>query len=162
MHTGRLDSIQVSDGGVPKRPVAEAEVGSGGLRGDWQRERRYHGGPLRAVSLYSAEVIAALRAEGHPISPGSTGENLTLSGLPWQAVVPGAELRVGEVRLRVESFASPCQKIAASFAGGSSKRVSQELHPGWSRAYASVLSPGRVRVGDAVVLRPPPSAPQQP
>jgi len=152
MSTGRLASIQRSDGGVPKRPVAEAEVTSGGLAGDRQRDLRYHGGPLRAVSLFSAEVIAALQAEGHLISAGSTGENLTVAGVPWSEVVPGAELRVGAVRLRVESFASPCQKIGASFADGDSARISQKLHPGWSRVYASVLAAGRVRAGDAVEL----------
>ncbi|MBI5066890.1 MAG: MOSC domain-containing protein [Deltaproteobacteria bacterium] len=153
--TGRLDSIQLSDGGVPKRPVAEAAVGAGGLAGDRQRDLRYHGGPLRAVCLFSAEVITALRAEGHPILPGGTGENLTVSGLPWGEVVPGAELAVGPVLLRVESYAAPCQNISGSFAGRASARISQKLHPGWSRVYASVVAPGAVRVGDAVVLRPP-------
>lgn len=155
VRTGRIDSIQLSGGGVPKRPVGEAAVGAGGLAGDRQRDLRHHGGPLRAVSISSAEVIAALRAEGHPILPGSTGENLTVSGLPWDEVVPGAELSVGEVRLRVESYAAPCGNIAGSFAGGASARISQELHPGWSRIYASVRSGGTVRVGDALTLHHP-------
>jgi MOSC domain-containing protein YiiM len=155
VRTGRLDSIQLSDGGVPKRPVPEAAVGVEGLAGDRQRDLRHHGGPLRAVCLFSAEVIAALRSEGHPIAAGSTGENLTLSGLPWSEVVPGAELTVGEVRLRVESYAAPCETIAGSFADRRSARISQKAHPGWSRVYASVAAPGRVRAGDAVLLRPP-------
>lgn len=151
--TGRLESINVSAaGGVPKRPVPRAAIGAGGVEGDRQRDRRHHGGPERAVSLFSAEVIAALGAEGHPIAPGTTGENLTVSGVPWREVVPGAELRVGPVRLVVTSYTVPCGKIAASFSDGDSERISQELHPGWSRVYARVLEPGSVRVGDPVVV----------
>lgn len=152
MAAGRLESIQVSDGGVPKLPVREAAITARGLEGDRQRDLRFHGGPERAVSLYSAEAIAALAGEGHPIRPGSTGENLTVSGLPWGEVVPGAELRVGSVRLLVTAYAAPCRNIAASFAGGEFGRVSQKAHPGWSRVYARVMEEGVVRVGDPVAL----------
>jgi hypothetical protein len=37
-------------------------------------------------------------------------------------------------------------------------RVSQKVHPGWSRVHAWGLAPGRLRPGDAVVLAPPPAA----
>lgn len=161
MRQGRLQSINVSDGGVPKRPVAEAHVGPEGVAGDRHRDVLHHGGPERAVSLYSAEVIASLAAEGHPIQPGTTGENLTVSGLAWREIVPGTELRVGPVRLLVTSFTSPCEKIAGSFADGAFARISQKVHPGWSRVYARVLEGGVVRVGDAVQSTPgaPPPSP---
>jgi MOSC domain-containing protein YiiM len=152
MAGARLESINVSDGGVPKLPIAEAAVTARGVEGDRQRDLRVHGGPERAVSIYAAEVIAALAAEGHPISAGSTGENLTVSGLSWVEVVPGAELRVGPVRLVVTRYVSPCWKIASSFAGGEFVRISHEAHPGWSRVYARVLQGGVVRVGDPVEL----------
>jgi MOSC domain-containing protein YiiM len=138
---------------VPKRAVPSARVAASGVEGDRQRDLRFHGGPARAVCLYALERIEALAAEGHPIAPGSTGENLTLEGLEWGLVVPGVELRVGpEVRLAVSSFTVPCSKIRSSFADGEFHRMSQKLHPGWSRVYARVLAPGTVRVGDEVVL----------
>jgi MOSC domain-containing protein YiiM len=146
----RIESINVSDGGVPKHPVPEAVVGEEGLAEDRHADLRHHGGPERAVSLYASEVIAALAAEGHPISAGSTGENLTVSGLRWTEIVPGTELRVGPVRLLVTRYVTPCYKIKASFTGGAFDRISHERHPGWSRVYARVLEGGRVRVGDAV------------
>ena len=149
---GRIDSINVSRGGLPKRPVAEAEVTTEGVEGDWQSDRRYHGGPERAVVIFSAERIAALQAEGHPIGTGTTGENLTLSGLDWTDVVPGARLEIGEVRLEVTKFTAPCANIAPSFTGRDIARLSQKSRPGWSRVCARVLAPGRVRVGDSVRL----------
>jgi MOSC domain-containing protein YiiM len=154
MRTGRVESINVSDGGVPKRPVARAAIRAAGVEGDRQRDLRVHGGPERAVSILSLEVIEALVGEGHPIQPGSTGENLTVSGLPWAEVAPGAELVVGEARLRITGYAAPCSNIETSFADGAVERISQKRHPGFSRVYARVLAPGEVRVGDAVALVP--------
>ena len=150
---GRLDSINVSDGGVPKRPTLEATITTDGVEGDRQRDRRYHGGPDRAVTLFSTERIAAMQAEGHPIAPGTTGENLTLSGIDWSRATPGARLEIGEVRLEITRYATPCANIAGSFTGGDIARVAQKANPGWSRVYTRVLAPGRIRVGDEVVLR---------
>src|SRR3569832_2171795 len=78
-----VHQISVSDGGVPKLPVWEAKVSEQGLSGDRQRNLKFHGGPDRAVCLYSLELIEHLQAEGHPIDAGAAGENLTLSGLDW-------------------------------------------------------------------------------
>ena len=54
---GRIHAINLSDGGVPKTPVAEAEVTPTGLIGDRQEDTEHHGGPERAVCIYSLEVI---------------------------------------------------------------------------------------------------------
>ena len=147
---GTLVSINVSNGGVPKRPLPACVVTAGGLQGDRQRDLRYHGGPDRAVSLFSEDLIAALRAEGHPISAGTIGENFTLKGILWTEMIPGATLDVGEVRIELTDYAAPCNNIAASFQRRYIGRVSQQANPGWSRLYARVLKEGTVRVGDAV------------
>jgi MOSC domain-containing protein YiiM len=152
---GRVARINANPaGGVPKRRVPNAEVTVSGLRGDRQRDRRYHGGPNRAVSVYALERIEALRAEGHPIEPGSCGENLTVAGIDWASLAVGDLLRIGdEVRLEVTGFASPCSKIAASFTEGAFTRISQKLHPAWSRIYTRVLAEGTVREGDRVEVQ---------
>jgi len=148
---GRLESINVSRGGVPKHPVREAFVGELGIEGDRQRYP-FHGGTDRAVTLFSLEMIRALQAEGHPIDIGTTGENLTVSGLEWDALVPGVELQIGSVRLAVTKFALPCQTITESFVDGRITRISHKLHTGASRVCARVVTAGTVRVGDAVSL----------
>ena len=150
---GVIHQISVSRGGVPKLAVPEAEVTVNGLTGDRQRNRRFHGGPQRAVCLFSLDVIARLRAEGHPIAPGTTGENVTVGGLDWSCVRPGTRLRLGEtVLLEVTRYTAPCANIAASFADGDVTRIAHKLHPHESRVYASVLTPGRIRTGDAVAI----------
>jgi MOSC domain-containing protein YiiM len=100
------------------------------------------------------DLIHILRAEGHPIAPGTIAENVTLAGVDWSLMVPGTRLHIGEVELEVTSYVHPCKNIAASFADGDSTRVSQKVHPGWSRLYAKVLQPGLVRVGSPVSITP--------
>jgi MOSC domain-containing protein YiiM len=133
--TGKVVQINVNpNGGVPKHAIASTEITTKGVRGDKQRDRRFHGGPQRAVSLYSYERIQALQAEGHPIAPGSTGENLTIGGLDWAVLHVGDRLRIGELVVEITSYAAPCTNISGSFADGLSKRISQKLHPGWSNS----------------------------
>lgn len=152
---GRVASLNVSPGGVPKRPVAEAEVGPLGMAGDRQRNLKYHGGPERALCLYALERIDALRAEGHPVVPGALGENVTVSGLDWDAVVPGRRLRIGAATVEIASFTTPCRTITGCFGDGRPGRVSHRTHPGWSRVYARVVYGGIIRLADPVVLLPP-------
>ena len=149
-------SINTSNGGVPKLPVGGSRriaVGKGGVAGDRQRDLRYHGGPERAVCLYSSERIAALQAEGHHVEVGSLGENLTLAGIDWALMTTGTSVRVGSVTLELTRPAAPCAKLTGFFAEGDFTRVSEKLHPGWSRMYARVLEEGAVQVGDPVEVR---------
>ena len=138
---------------MPKVAVREAVLTPGGLEGDRQRDLRYHGGTKRALCLFALERVLELQAEGHPIFPGSTGENLTVVGLEWSGLVPGARLALGaEAVVEITSYTVPCKNIAGSFAGGEFKRISQKVHPGNSRLYARVLRPGRLAVGQPVKL----------
>ncbi len=152
--SGRVVQVNVSPtGGVPKLPVEAAEVGPTGLAGDAVRYTKIHGGPERAVCLFSAEVIARLQAEGHPIAPGTTGENLTLEGIEWERLEAGDVLAVGEsVRLQLTTRVEPCRTIRASFKGGGFKRIKPAAHPAETRWYTRVLAVGAVRTGDTVTV----------
>jgi MOSC domain-containing protein YiiM len=149
--TGRILQINISDGGVPKRSIPEGEVTATGLVGDWQRDRRHHGGPTRALCLFSLEHIQALQAEGHPIYPGAIGENVTIAGLDWERMVVGDRLQLGaEVTIEITGTAAPCNNIAGAFTDESFVRVSAKVNPGWARFYARVVQTGRIRPGDVV------------
>lgn len=150
---GRIFQLNVSDGGVPKLAVREALLTQGGLEGDRQQDLRYHGGPERALCLFALERVLELQVEGHPIFPGSVGENLTVVGLDWSRLTPGARLALGEEALvEITSYTAPCKNIGDSFTGGDFKHISQKVHPGHSRLYARVLRPGRLAVGQSVTL----------
>ena len=150
---GRIVQISVSPGGVPKLPVDAARITTAGVEGDAQRDRQHHGGPDRAVCVYSMDAIRALVAEGHVVAPGTLGENVTVEGLDWHNVAPGARLRLGAgVLLEVTRYTSPCFNIKTAFADGEFGRISQKRHPGWSRVYTRVLREGTIRTGDLAEL----------
>ena len=148
---GYIFQLNCSDGGVPKRPVREAQLTSTGLACDKQAKRKIHGGPERALCLYALERITELQDEGHPIFPGSVGENVTVVGVDWKTLEPGSRLALGdEVIIEISSYTSPCQTIAASFIDGEFKRISQKKHPGESRLYARVIQTGKLETGQTV------------
>ncbi|HET7632602.1 MAG TPA: MOSC domain-containing protein [Gemmatimonadaceae bacterium] len=142
-----VESLNISDGGVPKRAVPKARVTAAGMVGDRQRDLRSHGGPDRALCVWAAELIEALRAEGHPIRAGDAGENLTLRGVNWAAMQAGARFRVGTVEAEVTGFTTPCDNLRPFFIEQRFSRISHKVHPGWSRVYARVLVEGEVAVG---------------
>jgi MOSC domain-containing protein YiiM len=144
--------INRSDGGVPKLHVPSARITVNGLETDRHADVVHHGGPDRAVCLFSVERILALQGEGHPIYPGSAGENLTLAGLQWDSITPGATLDIAQVRVVITSYTTPCRTIRDSFMDHHISRISQKVNPGWSRVYARVLREGIVTVGDPVIL----------
>jgi MOSC domain-containing protein YiiM len=149
---GRIARINVSSGGVPKRPVTRARVTRLGIEGDAHRNTKLHGGPDRALCLFSIEQIEALQAEGHPVQPGALGENLTLAELDWASVRPEDVFRLGEeVLVQITRFTRPCANVRTAFRDGAYSRVSQTRHPGWSRVYARVLVPGDIATGDPAV-----------
>ncbi|MFQ4138902.1 MOSC domain-containing protein [Nodosilinea sp. PGN35] len=154
---GQVAQINVSPGGVPKLPVVSAQVTGAGLEGDRQRHLKFHGGPDRALCLWSFDLIAELQRQGHPIAPGSAGENLTLAGLDWPSLGPGHQLQLGDqVRVEITDYAAPCRTVMGCFSDRRFSRISQKHHPGSSRLYARVLQDGVVTTGDrALVITPP-------
>jgi MOSC domain-containing protein YiiM/GNAT superfamily N-acetyltransferase len=153
---GRIYQLNVSPGGVPKLPVAEAHVGLQGLDGDAHHHDHVHGGPHRAVCLLALEAIERVQADGHAIEPGAVGENLTTTGIELATLDVGTRLAIGEeVVLEISGPANPCDVIKHVFVGGKSGRISILLHPTDSRMYARVLAEGTVREGDAIRVLPP-------
>jgi MOSC domain len=150
---GVVAQLNRSDGGVPKTPVDHVEVGWRGVEGDRQRSRQHHGRPWQALCIWSTEVIAEFAADGHPITAGSAGENVTVSGLDWSTVRPGVRLRLGSVLCEVSAWALPCTHNRAWFSDGDFNRMHHERGP-VSRAYATVLEPGAIATGDLAILNP--------
>ena len=100
----------------------------------------------------SKKKIEALKKEGHPISPGSTGENLTIEGIDWSLMTSGATLSVGEAKIELTWPAPPCKTIKDSFTDGQFIRISEKKNPGFSRWYARVLKEGLVCKNDKVII----------
>ncbi len=149
-----IASVQRSDGGVPKLPVERALVSEQGMEWDWQSNRKHHGGPERALCLYSQELIDQLVLEGHPIYPGAVGENVTISGVDWREMQPGVRVLLGPVQCVITAFADPCNTIRDAFLDQRFVRISDKVNPGWSRVYVRVEHGAALAVGDLVLVKP--------
>jgi MOSC domain-containing protein YiiM len=144
-----LTQLNVSGGGMPKLPVAEARVTREGVAGDWQRNRKYHGGPNRAVCVYSEELYGWLRDQGVDVAAGAVGENFTTRGVDLQRLAKGDRLRVGDACvIELTDVRVPCNNL---------KKWDvdlPELIVGRSGWVAKVVAEGTVRPGDAIEVLP--------
>jgi MOSC domain-containing protein YiiM len=158
--TPYLVQINISRGGLPKRPVPEAAATPLGLEGDSWNHPAIHGGPRQAVLLIAAETIEDLVARGYAVYPGALGENLTTRGLDRRQLRPGQQLRVGGVLLELTKIRTPCSTLDVY-----GPTIKQEIYdkrvqagdpasPRWAMSgfYASVIEPGRLRVNDIITV----------
>jgi len=151
--SGRVAHLHAGPGGLPKPAVHHLTIGWRGADGDQQASRKHHGAPWQALCVWSVEAIDALRALGHPVTPGGAGENITVAGLPWHELRAGVRLRVGTVLCELSAWALPCKQTSHCFTDGDFMVMHHDRGP-YSRIYATVLEPGVVTVGDTATLEP--------
>ncbi|MGA2584230.1 MAG: MOSC domain-containing protein [Tepidisphaeraceae bacterium] len=144
----RLVQLSVSPGGMPKLAVAAAMVSAEGVAGDWQRNRKYHGGPDRAVCVFSVELYDWLRERGIDLAPGSVGENFTTSGIDLPALSQGNRLRVGDCLIEITKIRVPCKNLD-QWHPDLAKAMNEPGRSGW---VARVLESAVVRPGDLIEL----------
>ncbi|HMD47864.1 MAG TPA: hypothetical protein VKG79_02145, partial [Bryobacteraceae bacterium] len=70
---GYIVQINISPGGIPKRPVSEATITFEGIRGDAWAHPDIHGGPNQALLVITEEGIAELASQGFPVYAGALG-----------------------------------------------------------------------------------------
>ena len=145
---GTLVQLNISNGGMPKLPLQRALVTRSGVAGDWQRVRKYHGGPDRAVCLFSEELYAWLRGQGvQNVVNGSIGENFTTRGIQLMKLNAGDRLRVGDqCVIELTDVRAPCRQL----------KMWDERFPklivGRSGWVAKVVTEGEVNAGDEIVV----------
>jgi MOSC domain-containing protein YiiM len=144
--TGILAQISVSPGGMPKLPVPTALVTAQGVAGDRQRNLKYHGGPDRAVCLYSEEWYAWLREQGVDLAFGQVGENFTTRGIDLLTLAEGDHLSVGECLIQLTSVRVPCKQLNMWHPN------LFEMIKGRTGWLARVVRPGTVKTGDVIAL----------
>ncbi len=109
---GILIQLSISPGGMPKLPIPEGRVTKDGVEGDWQKNRKYHGGPDRAICLFSEELYQWLADEhGIELKSGSVGENFTTRGIDLLSLKPGDQLRAGDCVIEITDVRIPCRNL---------------------------------------------------
>ena len=150
---------QVEDDGdlvataIYKQPVAtRVAVRRLNLDGDQQADLTVHGGPDKAVYLYSVEHYPEWQREFPNLTfdYGQFGENLTVQGLREHEVFIGDRYRMGSAILQVTQPRAPCFKLGIRF--GRPRMVKQFLQSGKTGFYCAVLEEGDVGHGDDIAL----------
>ena len=158
--TGHIIQINISRGGVPKRPIPEGVITPLGLEGDMFAHPEIHGGARQAVLLIAAETVDELIARGYPLYYGALGENLTTRGLDYRQLRIGQTLRAGGAILEITKLRAPCSTLDVY-----GPTIKQEIYdarvkagdhttPRWGMGgfYASVIEPGPVHTNDIIAV----------
>jgi MOSC domain-containing protein YiiM len=150
--------------GIVKAPQADKVwLRFGGLEGDEQGDRVFHGGPEKAVHHYASEHYLQwrLRYPDSPVAmaPGVFGENVSTTGMTEQTVHIGDLYRVGSALLQVSQGRQPCWRLNRRLQRDDAARTMQDAGAtGW---YYRVLQEGWIGPGDLLELveRPQPEWP---
>ncbi len=139
--------------GIHKEPIrGRVAVRRHNLAGDGQADLSVHGGPDKAVYAYPIENYWywSEQLPGRELPFGIFGENLTVEGLPEDAVHIGDELQLGSARLAVTQPRLPCFKLGIRF--GDADMVPRFLASNRPGYYLAVLEEGDLGAGDAVEI----------
>ena len=141
---------------IDKQPISgPLALGSEGLEGDAQADRRFHGGPERALLAYDHGHYAGWREElgRGELPPGSFGENLTVVGLSESEACIGDRFSLGLAVVQISQPRVPCVKLARRLA--TPDIVARAFATGRTGFYLRVLREGRVSAGPLVLLERP-------
>lgn len=142
----KIISINISPGGIPKKPVPSIRVTINGLEGDGHNHAKHYD-PIQAVCLQDVEQLEELSRIGYPLSPGAGGENLTVCNLHVNSLPLGTVLQFsGGVVLEISKIRKPCYVMDA-------------IHPqlkvdalGRHGMYAKVLEAGILNTGETMQI----------
>lgn len=125
-----------------------------GLEGDFQADRRVHGGLDKAIHHYAAEnydlLKQALPHLAEKFNPGTIGENFSTNNFTEENIHIGDIFTVGSAIIQVSQPRRPCWKLNHRYGNGHlAKFVVDQQITGW---YYRVLQAGKLQVGDDLVL----------
>jgi MOSC domain-containing protein YiiM len=154
VNIGQARSIQNAKAsgqtGIYKMPVYEpVPITQDGLPGDAICDVENHGGVDQAVYLFGTLDYAWWSTQiGRELSPGTFGENLTISELESADFSIGDRLHIGSVILEVTAPRIPCVTLAVRM--GDPTFVKQFRYAERPGLYCRVIQAGSVQVGDPV------------
>jgi MOSC domain-containing protein YiiM len=134
--------------GGDKGGVPHATLRLQGFEGDGQGDLVNHGGPDKAVCVFSFDEYPHWeQVLQRPLPPGSFSENLTIRGLDDADACIGDVFQAGGALLQVAQPRMPCAKLAAKL--GEPQLVKWIADANRTGFYMRVLTEGSVARGDA-------------
>lgn len=147
IYRGKEALSGISKSQVNRSVIVTAE----GLAGDEQADLVNHGGPDKAICVYSFDHYAHWENVLHRKLPlGSFGENLTVQNMREDEVHIGDTFRLGEALVQISQPRQPCWKLAMKW--GLEELPLLVIESGATGFYFRVLRAGEVKAGDELVL----------
>lgn len=140
--------------GIFKTPLSgPVQIDEMGLLGDAICNKKHHGGIDQAIYIEGGETLKWWEAElGHPLSPGTFGENLVIDAIDNRDIAVGDRFTAGGVILEATSARIPCATFAAKMNDRMFvKRYAKAARPG---IYCRVIAGGIIQAGMAVAYTP--------
>ena len=165
LQTGRIESLQVGlpeklrtaqnrtwESAIAKKPVQGAvSLGEENFAGDYQANRKYHGGPDKAVCAYSCEHFPVWNARFELTLPGGAfGENLTVADLTEDKICVGDVLAIGTAILQISQPRMPCASVAKRWNRPDLPQAMMDT--GFTGFYCRVLRTGDIEAGQVVAI----------
>jgi len=145
---------KVIQSAINKTIVEESYLTKIGFKGDDQVNKKYHGGPNKAVLFYSSltyeklNEVLNINLDYKDISP--LGENLLVSDITEEDICVGDILKLGDAVVQVTQPREPCNVLNINTKTKEMlKTVIKYGYTGW---YAKVIEEGVVKQTNSVEL----------
>lgn len=137
---------------IDKRPVTDRRnVTTDGVAGDHRSDMKFHGHPDQAVYAYASEDYSWWSTQlNRDLAPGVFGENLTTTGIDWNAIEVGTIVQVGSATLQVSRPRIPCGTFQRWL--DETTWVKRFNEAGRWGSYLRVLESGELGFGDDVKI----------
>lgn len=154
VNVGEIRSVELEGRTITtaiwKHPVSgRLAVRGVNVDGDAQADRSVHGGPDKAIYVYSLDDTDWWEdVLGRELGPGAFGENLSTRGVELSETRIGDRWTVGSTLLEVRQPRVPCFKLGLRMDdAGFPKRFARAGRPG---LYLAIIEEGEIGAGDEI------------
>jgi MOSC domain-containing protein YiiM len=139
--------------GICKSPVSgPLYLEKLGFKGNGVADLKHHGGPDKAVCVYSLEHYPYWEdVLGIKLSHAAFGENLSVANLHEDDVCIGDIFQLGTTVVQVTQPRQPCRTLAARY--GRNDMIKLVVESGRTGFYFRVMEEGTVEKGDTLILK---------
>ena len=123
-----------------------------GFEGDGVGDLNHHGGPDKAVCVYSTDHYPYWQETmGMKLPVAAFGENLSVANLREEDICIGDIFELGTALVQVSQPRQPCKTLAARY--GRDDMIRLVVDSGYTGFYLRVLGEGQVEKGNMLILR---------
>ncbi|HXX80416.1 MAG TPA: MOSC domain-containing protein [Thermodesulfovibrionales bacterium] len=123
-----------------------------GFEGDGVGDTKHHGGPDKAVCVYSTDHYPYWQEiMGMKLPAAAFGENLSVANLREEDICIGDIFELGTALVQVSQPRQPCKTLAARY--GRDDMIRLVVDSGYTGFYLKVLKEGLVEQGSTLILK---------